>query len=165
MYEDILRTIGANYKVVNPYNEKVDCDIIIISKGYREKVKKLNPNAKIIEIKSSTFKDLISSLEELKKLKIGDNRKINSFINYIKKREQIIKNKLKYKNVKVNPIGSMIKKVVIDLGLEIDNEGILLAPDYLGGEIKTHRYDLSTLERIEDRYIQIINIINSKYFH
>ncbi len=77
MYEEISELIDLkDYKIVNPYNEKVDCDLLIISKGYKEKVKRLNPNSEIFEVKSATFRDLIETLEDIKKLKIGDEDKM-----------------------------------------------------------------------------------------
>jgi len=158
MYKEIGEMIGVKYKVVNPYKNKVDCQILIISKGYKERVKKLNPNAKIYEVRSATFKDLIESLQELKE--IGDRKKIEESIKKIKKKEREIKGLLKNKKVKVNPKTEFLKKIVLDLGLEISNDGVEIKPDYLGGDIKTHRYDLDLLERIEDRYKQIIDLIN-----
>lgn len=75
-------------------------------------------------------------------------------------------------NVKVNPKTEFIRKVVEDLGLEISDNGILIIPDYLfdGKNIeniiilKTHNYDLGLVERIEDRYLQIIQSIQ-KYLN
>ncbi|WP_457613900.1 hypothetical protein [Methanocaldococcus sp.] len=169
MYKEIADLIGLkDFKIVDPYNSKVDCDFLIISKGYKERVKKLNPEAEVFEVKSATFTDLIDSLEELKKLGIGDEEKINNSIKFLKNKEKEIKNlseNIKKLNIKINPKTKFIKKVVEDLGLEISNDGILIIPDYLfdGKNIeniiilKTHNYDLGLVERIEDRYLQIIN--------
>jgi len=169
MYKEIADLIGLkDFKIVDPYNSKVDCDFLIISKGYKERVKKLNPEAEVFEVKSATFTDLIDSLEELKKLGIGDEEKINNSIKFLKNKETEIKNlseNIKKLNIKINPKTKFIKKVVEDLGLEISNDGILIIPDYLfdGKNIeniiilKTHNYDLGLVERIEDRYLQIIN--------
>jgi len=172
MYKEIADLIGLkDYEVVNSYNSKVDCDFLIISKGYKERVKNLNPKVEIFEVKSATFKDLIETLEELKKLDIGDEEKINKSIEFLKHKEREIKELVKDLNVKVNPKTEFVKKVIEDLGLEISDNGILIVPDYLfNGEqkeniiiLKTHNYDLGLVERIEDRYLQIINKLRDFY--
>ena len=74
-------------------------------------------------------------------------------------------------NAKVNPKTDFVRKVVEDLDLEISDDGILIIPDYLfdGKErddaiiLKTHNYDLGLVERIEDRYLQIINNLRGFY--
>ena len=175
MYEEISKLISLkDYKIVNPYNEKVDCDLLIISKGYKEKVKRLNPNSEIFEVKSATFRDLIETLEDIKKLKIGDEDKINDSIKLLKYKEkkikELAKNLLKDLNVEVNPITEFVKKIVEDLNLKISENGVLIVPDYyLSNQnyknnknnanviiLKTHNYNLRLIERIEDRYFQII---------
>ncbi|WP_456416376.1 hypothetical protein [Methanocaldococcus sp.] len=175
MYEEISKLIGLkDYKIVNPYNEKVDCDLLIISKGYKEKVKRLNPNSEIFEVKSATFRDLIETLEDIKKLKIGDENKINDSIKLLKYKEkkikELAKNLLKDLNVEVNPITEFVKKIVEDLNLKISENGVFIVPDYyLSNQnyknnknnakfiiLKTHNYNLGLIERIEDRYLQII---------
>ncbi|CAB3287556.1 conserved protein of unknown function [Methanocaldococcus lauensis] len=175
MYEEISELIGLkDYKIVNPYNEKVDCDLLIISKGYKDKVKRLNPNSEIFEVKSATFRDLIETLEDIKKLKIGDENKINYSIKLLKYKEkkikELAKNLLKDLNVEVNPITEFVKKIVEDLNLKISENGVLIVPDYFLKNqnyknnknnakviiLKTHNYNLRLIERIEDRYLQII---------
>ncbi|MCQ6254210.1 hypothetical protein [Methanocaldococcus sp.] len=175
MYEEISELIDLkDYKIVNPYNEKVDCDLLIISKGYKEKVKRLNPNSEIFEVKSATFRDLIETLEDIKKLKIGDEDKINDSIKLLKYKEkkikELAKNLLKDLNVEVNPITEFVKKIVEDLNLKISENGVFIVPDYyLSNQnyknnknnakfiiLKTHNYNLGLIERIEDRYLQII---------
>ncbi|AEH06540.1 hypothetical protein [Methanothermococcus okinawensis] len=179
MYADIAKIIGIeNYDVVNPYNNKLTeyYDLLIISKGYKERVKKLNPYP-IFEIKSATFDDLIDSLNGLKRLNIGAPNKIDKYIETIQKKKNEIKS-LKYpKNVKINSKTEFIKKIIADLGLNISDDGILIIPDYMVDKnitittidengkktyimLNTHRYDLNTLERIEDRYLSIIKSIN-----
>ncbi|EHP87236.1 hypothetical protein [Methanotorris formicicus] len=172
MYREIADLIGLrDYKIVNPYKEKCNCDFLIISKGYKEIVKKLNPNAEIFEVRSATFKDLIETLEELKRLNIGDEKKINNSIESLKNKEREIKKLSKNLNAKVNPKTEFVKRVVKDLDLEISNDGISIIPDYLfDGKkmeniiiLKTHNYNLGLVERIEDRYLQIINKLRDFY--
>ena len=187
MYKEIADLIGLeNYEIVNPYNSKVDCDFLIISKGYKERVKNLNPEAEIFEVKSATFRDLIETLKELKKLCIGKEEKINNSIEFLKNKEREIKELAKGLNIKVNPKTEFVKRVVDDLGLEISDNGILIIPDYLfdGKDsdknlrfslletsfqienviiLKTHNYNLGLVERIEDRYLQIINNLRGFY--
>ena len=172
MYRDIAEIIGIeDYDVVNPYNNKLKehYDLLIISKGYKERVEKLNPYP-IFEIKSATFDDLIESMNELKKLNVGAPDKIENYIETINKKKNYIKS-LKYnKNVKINSKTEFIKKIIVDLGITPSDDGILKIPDYMIDEdddnnynkiiLNTHRYDLNTLERIEDRYLSIIESIN-----
>jgi segregation and condensation protein B len=172
MYKEIADLIGfEDYEMVNPYKEKCNCDFLIISNGYKERVKKLNPNAEIFEVRSATFKDLIESLKELEKLGFGNKEKINNSIEFLKNKEKEIKKLSKNLNAKVNPKTDFVRKVVEDLDLEISDDGILIIPDYLfdGKErddaiiLKTHNYDLGLVERIEDRYLQIINNLRGFY--
>ncbi|MDK2791034.1 MAG: segregation and condensation protein [Methanothermococcus sp.] len=130
MYYEIADLAGIDsYKIVNPYNESCNCDILIISKGYAQKVKKLNPNSKIIEIKSATFLDLIESLENLKELKVGNPEKIDKSISYLKEKDleiklksQNLKKKISNINIKVRTSSEFIKKIVEDLGFPISND-------------------------------------------
>ena len=153
MYRDIAEIIGIeDYDVVNPYNNKLKehYDLLIISKGYKERVEKLNPYP-IFEIKSATFDDLINSMNELKKLNIGAPTKIENYIETINKKKNYIKS-LKYnKNVKINSKTEFIKKIIVDLGITPSDDGILIIPDYMIDEdddnnynkiiLNTHRYD------------------------
>ncbi|ENN95882.1 hypothetical protein J422_05419 [Methanocaldococcus villosus KIN24-T80] len=161
MYKDIADLIGLEeYEIVDPYNKNVNCDFLIISKGYKERVKMFNKNAYIFEVRSATFKDLIESLNELKKLGLGKRDKIDESIEMLKKKERDIKSLINFK-FKVNPKTEFIKRVVEDLGLEISEDGVTIAPDYVGEAdiiIETHK-NLPLIERIEDRYLQIINKI------
>lgn len=93
MYSEIMELCGIkDFEIVNPYKNSCNCDYLLISKGYFEKVHKLNPNSKIIEINSATFLDLIKSLESLKKENIGDNESIGQSIEKLKKLDFKIKN-------------------------------------------------------------------------
>lgn len=172
MYRDIAEIIGIeDYDVVNPYNNKLKehYDLLIISKGYKERVEKLNPYP-IFEIKSATFDDLIESMNELKKLNVGAPDKIENYIETINKKKNKIKSLEYNKNVKINSETEFIKKIIVDLGITPSDDGILIIPDYMIDEdddnnynkiiLNTHRYDLNTLERIEDRYLSIIESIN-----
>ncbi|UXM84611.1 hypothetical protein [Methanococcus aeolicus] len=174
MYRDIAEIIDiVDYAVVNPYNNKLkeSYDLLIISKGYNERVEKLNPYP-IFEIKSATFNDLINSMENLIKLNIGDKNKIKNYIETINMAQNRIKS-MKYNNtIKLNSNSTFIKKIIIDLGLTLSDDGITIIPDYMTNKcdnndnkdiliLKTHNYDLNTIERIENRYLQIINSINS----
>ncbi len=189
MYRDIAEIIGIeDYDVVNPYNNKLKehYDLLIISKGYKERVQKLNPYP-IFEIKSATFDDLIDSINELGNLHadLGNPNKIKNYIETINKKKNYIKS-LKYnKNVKLNSKTDFIRKIIVDLGIDLSDDGILVIPDYMSNKdssnkdssnkdssnnnneitnktiiLNTHRYDLNTLERIEDRYLSIIKSIN-----
>ena len=102
---------------------------------------------------------------------IGNEEKINNSTKFLKNKEREIKELAKGLNIKVNPKTEFVKKVVEDLGLEISDDGILIIPDYLfdGNDIeniiilKTHNYNLGLVERIEDRYLQIINKLRDFY--
>ncbi len=72
--------------------------------------------------------------------------------------------------MEVNPITEFVKKIVEDLNLKISENGVFIVPDYyLSNQnyknnknnakfiiLKTHNYNLGLIERIEDRYLQII---------
>ncbi|HIP16946.1 MAG TPA: hypothetical protein EYG76_01385 [Methanothermococcus okinawensis] len=188
MYRDIAENIGIkNYDIINPYNNKLkeNYDLMIISKGYEKKVKRLNPYP-IFEIISATFDDLIESINKLNKLNIGTPEKIKSYSEKINEKKEYIKS-IKYnREIYVNPKCEFIKKIVVDLGIPISDRGIPIIPDYMTNKynnckngineinniynnynnglklvLKTHKYELNTLKRIEDRYLSVINFINS----
>ena len=172
MYRDVAENIGIeDYSVVDPYNTKLEgrYSLLIISKGYRDRVKKLNPFP-IFEISSATFDDLIESVKGLSKLNIGSPEKIERYLLDIEERKKYIKSLKFNRDVKVNPVSDFVKKVVLDLGVPISEDGIPVVPDYMVERykdnnkilvLKTHRYDLSTLERVEDRYLSLIRLLNS----
>lgn len=172
MYKDVAENIGIkDYSVVNPYNTKLEgrYSLLIISKGYRDRVKKLNPFP-IFEISSATFDDLIESVKGLSKLNIGSPEKIERYLLNIKGRKRYIKSLQFNRDVEVNPVSEFVKKVVLDLGIPISEKGIPVVPDYMVDRyrnkkeiliLKTHRYDLNTVERVEDRYLSLINLLNS----
>ena len=172
MYRDVAENIGIeDYSVVDPYNTKLKgrYSLLIISKGYRDRVKKLNPFP-IFEISSATFDDLIESVKGLSKLNIGSPEKIERYLLNIKGRKRYIKSLQFNRDVEVNPVSEFVKKVVLDLGIPISEKGIPVVPDYMVDRyrnkkeiliLKTHRYDLNTVERVEDRYLSLINLLNS----
>jgi len=171
MYKDVAENIGIeNYSVVDPYNTKLKdkYSLLIISKGYKNRVKKLNPFP-IFEISSATFDDLIDSVMELGKLNIGSPRKIEKYLLDIEEKKRHVKSLKFNRDVEVNPVSEFVKKVVLDLGIPISENGIPVVPDYMVNRfrkkdiliLKTHRYDLNTLERVEDRYLSLINLLNS----
>ncbi|HID47245.1 MAG TPA: hypothetical protein EYH15_03130 [Methanothermococcus okinawensis] len=170
MYRDVIEGIGVeDFSVVNPYREKLrdKYSLLVISKGYRDKVKKLNPFP-IFEIPSATFKDLTNSVKGLTRLNIGSPEKIEGYLKAIEEKEKYIKSLNINRDIEVNPVSLFIEKVVLDLAIPVSKEGIPLVPDYMAhryrGEVlilKTHRYYLNTLERVEDRYLSLINLLNS----
>ncbi|WP_459202248.1 hypothetical protein [Methanococcus sp. CF] len=175
MYSEITALSGIkDFEIVNPYKNSYNCDYLIISKGYFDRVHKLNPNSKIIEINSATFLDLIESLEKLKNEHIGDEFCINQSIENLKKLDSKIKNDnfefIKNFEYGVSSNSKFITKIIDDLGFEHKNERtIQIIPDYnlnddlnLNDKIilKTHRYDLGLIERIEDRYMSILSSLN-----
>uniref|UniRef100_A9A6D1 Segregation and condensation protein B n=1 Tax=Methanococcus maripaludis (strain C6 / ATCC BAA-1332) TaxID=444158 RepID=A9A6D1_METM6 len=176
MYSEIIALCGIkDFEIVNPYNSSCDCEYLLISKGYFDKVHKLNPNSKIIEINSATFIDLIESLEKLKNENIGDVDSINQSIEQLKKLDFKIKNdNFEFvKNFKYNIASDskFIRKILDDLGFKPKNGmTVKIIPDYnlkedsdLNGVIilKTHRYDLKLVKRIENRYLSIITSLNN----
>ena len=173
MYRDVVENIGVeDYSVVDPYNTKLEgkYSLLIISKGYKDRVKKLNPFP-IFEISSATFHDLINSVEGLSKLNIGSPKIIERYISEIRERERYVKSLQFNRNIEVNPVCDFIKKVVLDLSIPISEKGIPIVPDYMVRRyrdkrkifiLRTHRYDLNTLERVEDRYLSIIGLLKSQ---
>ena len=202
MYKDIGDILGLNYEIIEPYYKALpkNYDYIIVSKGYSDRIKKLNDHKplNIIEVKSATFSDLIETLKDLNlifnnKNKNNNNsnnsnnncindidninniiKNIDNYINLIKKTEKSIKS-LNYPKIKVYSPTEFITKIFIDLQLPISKDGVWILPEYLKDRnsnvkdpfhyyyIKTHRYDLNTLNRIKDRYLSIIHILNQCY--
>ena len=174
MYRDIPEKIGIkDYSVVDPYNTKLKgrYSLLIISKGYGDRVKRLN-SFPIFEISSATFDDLINSVKGLSKLNVGSPEEIDKYLLDIERRKRCIKSLKFNRDIEVNPVSDFVKKVVLDLGVPVSKDGIPVVPDYMVERykdnnkilvLKTHRYDLNTLERIEDRYISLINLLNSLY--
>ena len=172
MYRDVAENIGIkDYSVVDPYNTKLKdrYSLLIISKGYRDRVKRLNPFP-IFEVSSATFEDLIDSVKGLSRLNVGSPEKIERYLFDIEERKRYIKSLKFNRDVEVNPVSDFVKKVVLDLGIPISKEGIPVVPDYMVERykdnnkilvLKTHRYDLNTLERVEDRYLSLIRLLNS----
>lgn len=179
MYSQIMDLLGiTDFKIVNPYLESCNLDILIISKGYLDKVKKINPNSKIIEIKSATFLDLVETLEYFKKEGIGDSTKIDESICLIKKIDSKLKTenqdfiqKFKYN---LSSDSEFVKKIVLDLGFKnnLNEKTIQIIPDYLLNTnntydskntiiLQTHNYELNLLDRIKDRYVSILDSLNN----
>ncbi|MBA2860689.1 hypothetical protein [Methanococcus maripaludis] len=176
MYSEIVELSGiTDFKIVNPYKSYCNCEYLLISKGYLDKVHKLNPNSKIIEINSATFLDLIESLEKLKNENIGNIEFINQSIEILKKLDFKIKNDnfefVKNFEYNIDSDSKFVKKILDDLGFEHKNGStIKIIPDYNLKEdldlndiiiLKTHRYDLKLVERIENRYMSILNSLNN----
>lgn len=171
MYRDVAEEIGIeNYSVIDPYNTRLknEYSLLIISRGYREKVKRLNPFP-IFEISSATFDDLINSVKGLARLNLGSPEKIERYLLTIEERKNYIKSLDVKRDVEVNPLSHFLEKVVLDLNIPVSREGIPLVPDYMADRyrgkkafiLKTHKYHLNTLERVEDRYLSLINLLNS----
>jgi len=176
MYSKIVDLSGiTDFKIVNPYTSSCNCDYLIITKGYFDRVNKLNPNSKIIEINSATFLDLIESLEKLKSENMGDNNVINQSIEKLKKLDFNIKNDnfefVKNFKYNIDSDSKFVKKILDDLGFKHKSgKTIRIVPDYNLKDdlelndviiLKTHRYDLNIIERIEDRYLSILTSLNN----
>ncbi|ABR55359.1 conserved hypothetical protein [Methanococcus vannielii SB] len=179
MYFDIPNFLGiSDFKIVEPYNNYCNSDILIISNGYFDKVRLFNPDSEIMEVKSATFLELIETLENFKRLEIGDLKTIDESINYLKKKDLDLKTKnrdfiLNF-GYNVTSNSKFIEKIINDLGFNRYpfEKNILIVPDYdlnlknasnfdLKIVLKTHKYGLSTVERIEDRYLSILNSLNN----
>ncbi|ABO35318.1 condensin subunit ScpB [Methanococcus maripaludis C5] len=176
MYSEIIDLSGIkNFEIVNPYKTSCNCEYLLISKGYFDRVHKLNPNSKIIEINSATFLDMIESLEKLKNENIGDNDSINKSIEKLKKLDFRIKNDnsefVKNFRYNIESNSKFVKKIIDDLGFEHKTgRTIKIIPDYNLNEdldlndiiiLKTHNYGLKLVERIENRYMSILNSLNN----
>lgn len=168
MYESLLRRCGIPCVVVDAYNPSADdlaflSDIrmLVISKGYTEKVRR-NFSGEIVEIASTTFDDLLGSIKIIGKYgKKNDVSKVISELEELKERYRERSRKLDTKlHLMVKPASEMAAHILNDLGFTISQTGILVAPDYLGvGDITfpTHRNAPSdVIERICARYDAIL---------
>jgi len=179
MYSQIMDLLGiTDFKIVNPYLESCNLDILIISKGYLDKVKKLNPDSKIIEIKSATFLDLVETLEYFKNERIGNLVKIDESIEMLKKMDLNLKNEhhdfIQNFEYNLSSDSKFITKIIEDLCFKNNpnKKTIKIIPDYSLSSVdnfdskntiilKTHNYDLTLLERIKDRYVSILDSLNN----
>lgn len=169
MYQSLLTLCGIeDYRMVNPYNpgeeELNGIDVLIIARGYAEKVRKYF-DGKIIEVSSSTFGDLIDSLGKLSEY--GDETKIKASIEHINElKESYVSKTLTFKT-KVKPATEMAARIARDLRLGISTSGVVIAPDYertssgaeINGEIiiPTHGNAASDIiERVSKRYEAVI---------
>ncbi len=174
MYESLMEMCGiTEYKVINAYDpteEELDIleDVykLIVSKGYAEKVSK-HYSGEIIELRSSTFDDLVDSIKQLEN--VADKDKVRSSLEEIAEMKAKYVSKALVISKKVRPATEMVARIVSDLRLGISSSGILIAPDYgtssegidvSGGAdilIPTHRMvDMNLLERVCRKHDAVI---------
>lgn len=169
MYQSLLPLCGIkDYLVVDPYNpgeeELKGIDILIIARGYAERVRKYF-DGKIIEVSSSTFGDLVDSLEKLSGY--GNETKIKASIERINELKESYVSKALTLETKVKPATEMAAKIARDLNLNISTSGVTIAPDYerasSGAEITggilipTHgNASMDIIERVCKRYEAVI---------
>ena len=174
MYESLMGRCGIPYVVVNAYNPSAndlalfgDIRLLVISKGYTDKVKQ-HFSGEIIEIASATFDDLIGSLSAISRYgKKRDVSKVLSELEELKERYHERSRKLNTKlEVRAKPATEMAAHILNDLGFAISQTGILVAPDYLGiGDITfpTHKdAPDDVIARICARYDAILDSFDER---
>jgi segregation and condensation protein B len=139
MCESIMSMCGIKeYFVVNAYSPSkeevsrlLDVDVLVISAGYIDTVRQYC-EGEIIEVHSTTFKDLIEAVSLLAE-ELPNEVDLAIVENTIKNigeiREKYVSSSVLLEK-KVKPATEMVSKIVNDLSLGISAEGILIAPDY-----------------------------------
>jgi hypothetical protein len=168
MYGSLLRRCGIPHVVVGAYNPSVedldlfgDIQVLVISKGYTDKVRG-NFSGEIIEIASATFDDLLESVKAIGRYgRKNDVSKVVLELEELKEGYREKSRKLDAElNIKVKPASEMAARILNDLGFTISQTGVLVAPDYLGtGDITfpTHsNASADVIERIAARYDAIL---------
>ncbi|MDV0446882.1 Segregation and condensation protein B [Methanosarcinaceae archaeon Ag5] len=146
MYESLARMCGmTNYKVANPYNPSDDdkkiiaeSNILILAKGYADKVLAQNPafSGQMIEVSSTTFGDLIDDITAVQEAlgddftRLGKASKAEENIKDLKEFQDIYRKKALMIKSKASPATEMSAKLLNEMGVGISIDGILVAPDY-----------------------------------
>ena len=168
MYGSLLRRCGIPHVVVGAYNPSAedlalfsDIQVLVISKGYTDKVRG-NFSGEIIEIASATFDDLLGSVKAIGRYgRKNDVSKVVTELEELKEKYREKSRKLDSElNITVKPASEMTAHILNELGLTISQTGALVAPDYLGiGDIAfpTHsNASADVIERIAARYDAIL---------
>ncbi|WNY23287.1 Segregation and condensation protein B [Methanimicrococcus hongohii] len=146
MYESVMRMCGiTNYKVVNPYQPSEndlkileETDILIMAKGYADKLQDLNPpyGGTVLEMSSTTFSDLIEDIRMIEKelgedfTRFGKLSKKEENLNDLKELLEIYRNKALMVKSKASPATEMSAKLLGELGIGLAVDGIVVSPDY-----------------------------------
>lgn len=174
MYESLMGLCGiSEYEVINPYNptdeenDRIqDLGVIVLSKGYEEKVSKYF-DGRIIEVRATTFEDLINSINILSEY--GSKGKVKDSIEKISELKDEYIEKTYSISAKVAPQTEMVSHIINELKLGISGDGVKIAPDYgmssegkeIGGGadilIPTHKNaDMDVVKRVCQRYDAVI---------
>ncbi|MDV0444482.1 Segregation and condensation protein B [Methanimicrococcus sp. At1] len=146
MYESVMRMCGiTNYKVVNPYQPGEsdlqileETDILVMAKGYAEKLGDLNPpyGGTVLEMSSTTFGDLIEDIHLIEKelgenfTRFGKQSKKEENLTDLKELQEIYRNKALMVKSKASPATEMSAKLLGELGIGLSVDGIVVSPDY-----------------------------------
>lgn len=184
MYESLMRMCGiTNYKIVDPYqpNENdlrilEETDILVMAKGYSEKLRKLNPpyGGTVLEMSSSTFGDLADDIRLIEKelgedfTHFGKLSKKEENLNDLKELQEIYRNKALTIKSKASPATEMSARILGELGIGLSIDGAIVSPDYgtsgSGKKIKkgevtfpTHKNQSGNLiKRVCEKYDAVI---------
>lgn len=184
MYESLMRMCGiTNYKVVNPYKPdendlKIleETDILIMAKGYADKLQELNPpyGGTVLEMSSTTFGDLMDDIRLIEKElgedfpRFGKQSKKEENINDLKELLEIYRNKALMVKAKASPGTEMSSKILNELKINVAVDGIVVSPDYgttkAGKKVKkgevvfpTHKSQSGNLiKRVCEKYDAVI---------
>jgi segregation and condensation protein B len=163
MYESLARRMGLKFVVINPYTpgdedllELNRLDLLIIAPGYTENVREYY-SRKLIEASVRTFTQLKESVERICQVVDDLNRddvealltEIDALLLEYRTRAQSAK--------AVKPLTQMIEDMALDVGILVDEKGVITAPDYTKMEaeltIPTHQdYSMDIVERLKERY-------------
>jgi segregation and condensation protein B len=135
MYRSLVDLCGIkDYRTINAYDpteeeldELADVYKLVIAKGYTEKVTN-NYDGEIIEVRSTTFEDVIDAIKLLEN--VADPERVKESIELITELRERYVSKALVISKKVRPATDMIARIVSDLRLGISTEGVVIAPDY-----------------------------------
>ncbi len=135
MYRSLADLCGIkDYRIINAYNPTeeeleslADVFKLVVSRGYEEKVSKFY-DGEIIEVRSTTFGDIIDSINALES--VADPEKSKENIELITDLRDRYVSKALVISKKVKPATDMIARIVSDLRLGVSAEGCVIAPDY-----------------------------------
>ncbi|MCS3923427.1 SMC-Scp complex subunit ScpB [Methanosalsum natronophilum] len=174
MYESLMDMCGiSEYRVINAYkptSDEIDSlsDVykLLIAEGYSSNVSKYY-DGEIIEVKSTTFEDLINNINLLSD--VYDSNVAETSIEKIKEKREYYVSKAMVIDKKANPKTDMISRILSDLHIRISSDGVCILPDYklsiaekdnssnIGIVVPTHGLDEDLFEKVCKKYETIID--------
>ncbi|MHC1632047.1 MAG: hypothetical protein ACXQT4_07185 [Methanotrichaceae archaeon] len=173
MYESLAKKMKLKFVVVNPYHPDKDdvkmlkqLDLLVIAPGYEERVRD-NYSGELIEAGVRTFSQLKESVKKIAEtVNCFDEDKTKALLSEIDKLIAMYKDRTKSARA-IKPLTPMIKQMVQDLDIPVNENGITAAPDYIKTDaqiqVPTHQpYDMDLIERIRERYDALLGGLKNR---